>query len=162
MKKKGVIVGMWDKIKEMLYTFSYVTTGVLFATALFITIFYRDESLSVPLLWEILITSFLCVFGNLIHTKQVCSKRQSMFRLILHYLYVNMVVFGCAGLFQWFNMKDIKMVGFMILCIAVIFLAVSWVVWHNGKKVSDLLNKQLEEYQDKKTEYLCGGDTKTD
>lgn len=153
---------MWDKIKEMLYTFAYVITGVIFAAAIFITIFNPDMLFSVELLWQIAGASFVCVFGNLLYPINVeLSKRQMIIRMILHYFYVNIVVFVCGHCFEWFPIDNIKMVLFMALVITVIFVVVSIVLWSGDKKTSELLNKQLKEYQGESDETdLAGGNTR--
>ena len=51
---------MLSKIKEMFHTFPYIVTGVLWACAIFISIFNRDGLIPVSLLWQILAVSFLC------------------------------------------------------------------------------------------------------
>lgn len=145
---------MYSKIKEMLYTFSYVTTGVLFSTALFITIFAKDITLSVSLLWQILITSCVCVLGNLIYPKRVITAKQTIIRILVHYIYINIVVFSCAVLFDWYDVRDIKKSGFMFLCIIVVFAVTSSIVWQNAKRMSEALNNRLKEYQDKKAKYV--------
>ena len=144
---------MYSKIKEMLYTFSYVTTGVLFSTALFITIFAKDVTLSVSLLWQILITSGVCVLGNLIYLKREITAKQTIIRILIHYIYINIVVFSCAVLFDWYDVRDIKKSGFMFLCIIVVFAVTSSIVWQNAKRMSEALNNRLKEYQDKKAKY---------
>ncbi|MCM1143392.1 MAG: DUF3021 domain-containing protein [Blautia sp.] len=145
---------MLEKIKEMMNTFAYVVTGVLFACALFITVFYRDDSLSIALLWQILGTAFICVWGNLLYPNRKISKKQIILRRGLHYLYINVVVFGCAVLFDWFDVRNWKQSGFLFISIAVIFTAVSWAVWHRDKKISQVLNERLKRYQDRKGEFL--------
>lgn len=145
---------MYEKIKEMLYTFSYVTTGVLFSTALFITIFTKDVTLSVSLLWQILITSCVCVFGNLFYPKRKITTKQICIRILLHYLYTNIVVFGCAVLFDWFDVRNVKKSGFMFLCISVVFIVVSGIIYQNAKRMSEALNNRLKEYQDKQAKYI--------
>ncbi|MDD6810603.1 MAG: DUF3021 family protein [Lachnospiraceae bacterium] len=141
---------MWEKIKEMLYTFSYVTTGVVFATAFFLTVFKPDTYVSINLLWQILGISLVCVFGNLLYpVNKELSKKQMCIRMILHYLYINLIVLECGYYFDWFFIGNLKMVFCMIVLIAIIFVVVSFVMWNNGRKTSRQLNEQLKEYQKK-------------
>lgn len=142
--------GMLDKIKEMLHTFAYIETGVLISCTLFITIFQRDSSLSVSLLWQLLITTFLCVCGNLIYPNRKISERLTKILVFLHFLYINVVVFGCAYFFDWFDVRNIKMSVFLFFSIMVIFLAIAWVIWNKNKREAELLNYQLKEYQSQK------------
>lgn len=141
---------MLDKIKEIIYTFVCVVTGVVFSCALFITIFYREDALSVNLLWEILATSFICAIGNLffLHRKQ--PKKRMRVLALLHYIYINVVVFGCAAAFNWFDIGNLKMTGFLFFSIAAIYVAVCWGIWHRGRQESQILNQRLKEYQEKK------------
>lgn len=145
---------MFDKIKEMLYTFAYVTTSVLFATALFITIFSKDVTLSVSILWQILLTSFICVFGNLLYPNRELTGKQTCVRILLHYFYINAVVFGCAEFFNWYDVRDLKKSGFMFSIILIIFIVVSGIVWHHAKTISEIMNSRLKEYQDKRSKYM--------
>ncbi|MDE7282193.1 MAG: DUF3021 domain-containing protein [Lachnospiraceae bacterium] len=145
---------MYEKIKEMLYTLPYVTTGVLFSTALFISIFAKDIMLSVSLLWQILITSCVCVLGNLIYPKCEITAKQTFVRILIHYIYINIVVFSCAVFFDWYDVRDIIKSGFMFLSILVVFIVVSNIVWQNAKHMTEALNNRLKEYQDKKTKYI--------
>lgn len=141
---------MIDKMKEIIYTFACVVTGVLFACALFITVFYREDAFSVKLLWEILATSFVCACGNLFWSGRALFGKHIRIRQMIHYIYINAVVFGCAALFKWFDFGNWKMVCFMFLCIAAVFAAVSWGVWRYNVRESQLLNNHLKEYQEKK------------
>lgn len=140
---------MIAKIKEMLHTFSYIVTGVVFMCALFLTAFNQEGMVSIELLWQILFTSFLCVLGNLIYPQRRIARWKVLVRRLLHYLYVNAVVFGCAKVFWWFDVEDLEKSGFLFLEIAVVFAIVSWAVWHKNKKLTDLLNDHLGKYQNK-------------
>lgn len=138
-----------DKIKSMIRTFSYVAASVLFATALFISIFQPQVSLDVTLLWQILGTTFICTLGNLIYPCREISARKIAILRVINYLYINVVIFGCAYYFNWFELNNWKMIVYMFVCITVIFVMVSWLAWHEDKKISDLLNHSLEEYRER-------------
>lgn len=140
---------MVARMKEMFRTFSYITTGVLLMCALFLKIFNEDGTVSDSLLWQILITSFLCVFGNFLYPRYKMTERGSIARRVLHYLYTNAVVFGCARVFRWFDLGNMRMIGFMFFGIAIVFLVVSHVIWRENRKLSTLLNEHLKRYQNK-------------
>lgn len=146
---------MVSKIKEMLHTFSYVVTGVVFMCALFLTAFNQTGIIHIQLLWQILFTSFLCVLGNLVYPQRKIARWQVAVRRLLHYLYVNAVVFGCAKVFWWFDIADLEKAGFLFLEVAVVFVVVSWAIWHRSKKLSDLLNDHLGKYQNKISKEKC-------
>ncbi len=136
-----------DKIKSMIKTFSYVTTGVLFSTALFISVFKPQASLDVTLLWQILCTTLICTLGNLLYPSREISTKQIVIRMFIHYLYIHVVIFSCAYFFDWFELNNGQMRVFMFICITVVFAAVSWFTWHEDKKTSELLNHSLEKYR---------------
>ncbi len=137
---------MEAKIKEILFTFACVTTLVTFATAIYITIFWNDPSLSVNILWEILGSSALCSLGNLIYIQGDLNKKQELLRIILHYIYINVVVLGCGIAFQWFYLEQIPMVVGMLVNIAVIFTIVMMVLKYRHKRLADRFNQRLAEY----------------
>lgn len=134
----------------MLHTFAYIETGALISCTLFITVFQKDASLSVSLLWQLLITTFLCVCGSLIYPNRNISKKLSVILVCLHYLYINAVVFGCAYFFNWFDVTNIKMAVFLFLSVTVTFLTLAWIIWHQSRRMTELLNYRLREYQNNK------------
>ncbi len=142
---------MLSRIKEMFHTYSYVVTGVLFACALFITVFNRTGIIPAILLWQILAVSFLCVLGNLFFPQHEMTRRERIVRRLLHYLYINLVVFGSARVFYWFDEDNLLMNVFMFLIILVVFFTVSYTVHRENRKLSALLNERLEQYQNKKS-----------
>ncbi len=142
---------MLSRIKEMFHTYSYVVTGVLFACALFITVFNRTGIIPAILLWQILAVSFLCVLGNFFFPQHEMTRRERIVRRLLHYLYINLVVFGSARVFYWFDEDNLLMNVFMFLIILVVFFTVSYTVHRENRKLSALLNERLEQYQNKKS-----------
>lgn len=148
---------MWSKIKETLRTYAYIVLGVEIAVATFISIFYPDESLSVALLWQVLICCFVCVLGNLLWwtTKQL-KRTETLTRIIMHYLYINVVVFGSAFLFDWIDSDSPTMLISMFLMILIIFILVFAAIRHRDKRVSELLNRRLKVYQS------CGDESDSD
>lgn len=143
------------KIKEILNTFAYVTTGVVFATAIFISIFWKKTELSVSILWEILSVSLLCSLGNLFYYSknmeymEALTKQQLAFRTILHYLYINVVVIGSGFIFEWYYWYRADMMGAMIVIILIIFVSIWFINLHRDKKLAMQLNEKLKEYYTK-------------
>lgn len=140
---------MLSKIKEMFHTFPYIVTGVLWACAIFISIFNRDGLIPASLLWQILAVSFLCVLGILIYPQRKMTKRESVIRRLLHYLYINVIVFGSARVFHWFDEESLIMNLSLFLTIVAVFFTVSYTMLRNDRKISALLNEHLQQYQNK-------------
>lgn len=144
---------MWNKIKGIVQTCAYVVLGVEIATAIFISIFYPDALLSVTLLWEILACSIVCALGNVIWwTARQLSKVETIIRIFLHYLYINVVVFGSALMFDWIDYDNIVMVVSLFFMILIIFIVVFSVIRYHEKKISELMNRSLKAYQEQEEE----------
>lgn len=141
---------MWNWIKGTIKTCAYVVLGVEIAVAVFISVFYPGASLSVALLWQILACSIICALGNIMWwTDKQLSRMEILIRIFLHYLYINVVVFGSALVFDWINYDSIAMVISMFFMILVIFIVVFLESRYHDKKMSDLMNKRLKAYQER-------------
>ena len=135
------------KIKDIFYTFVCVTTCVVFATALYTSIFWPGVALDSSILWKILMVSFLCSLGILVYPEREVGKHLMLCIILLHYVWVNIVVLGCGLWFEWFLSDNLWQVLGMVLLIAVIFAIVSLVCWKRGKQMAALMNTKLKEYQ---------------
>ena len=139
---------MWNRIKEFFRTYAYVVLGVIISTATFITIFYPGISFSVALLWQILACSFVCTLGNILWwTTRRLSKTEVIIRIAIHYLYINVVVFGSAILFNWIDYDNPVMIISMFVMVLVVFVVVFLATWYYGKRISDMMNRGLKAYQ---------------
>ena len=144
---------MWNRIKEFVRTFAYVVLGVEISTTTFIMIFYPGVSLSVALLWQILACSFVCTLGNILWwTTKRLGKTEVIARIVLHYLYINVVVFGSAFWFDWIDYHNPVMVICLFLMILVVFVLVFLAIWHHGKRISEMMNRGLKAYQEREEE----------
>lgn len=141
---------MWNRIKETIRTYAYIVLGVEIAVAAFISIFYPGISLTVALLWQVLASSFACVLGSLIWwTSKRLNKTEVAIRILLHYLYINVVVFGSAFLFDWIDFDSIIMVFSMFLMILTVFVVIFLATCCYSKRISEMMNRGLEAYQEK-------------
>lgn len=140
------------KIKDVLFTFVCVTTCVVFATALYVTVFWPRTQLGCQILWQILAVSFLCSLGTLVYPDREVSKKTARLLVFLHYLLVNAVVLGCGIAFEWFYMDKLPMVIGMFLLIAAVFWLVSAVMWKKAASTAALMNEQLRKYQSERQE----------
>ena len=143
---------LMKKIKEIFLTFCMITTGIVFATLIYVKIFYEMNDLGADILWQILFTSFLCSLGNLIHPVREVEKWRFKVDLLLHYLYINVIVLGTGSLFKWFDLSIPSMVFGMITLIVVIFIVISAIIWTMETRESRRLNEKLLEYQSKKAQ----------
>ncbi|PXV86017.1 hypothetical protein C8E03_11496 [Lachnotalea glycerini] len=144
-----------SKIKSILNTFVYVTTAVVFATAVYIKIFWKNSDLSVDILWEILSVSLFCSFGNLFYInkhndfKDSWSKKQLVIRTVLHYFYINLIVIGFGIFYEWFYWYRIDMMLAILVMILVIFATIWFVNLQRDKRLAIQLNQKIREYYTK-------------
>lgn len=80
------------------------------------------------------------------------SKKETGIRIFLHYLYINAVVLISGWLFDWYNVKSLKSVMYMLFSIALIFAIVSAISWRHEAAVAKKMNEKLQEYQKEKEE----------
>lgn len=141
---------MINRIKATLYTFVCVTTCIVFASALFTTIFWQESDIGPEMLWQILIISALCSLGTMIYPDYEVTKRRAVCLTVLHYIIVNVVVLGGGILFGWFDADNLFMVLLMLLLIAVIYFLVSAIMWKRAENMASLMNEKLAEYRSRK------------
>lgn len=135
-----------DILKNMFKTFSYVMTGTTISTAIFISIFNEDHSLTVNVLWQILIIAGVCALGNLFFLDHAeLTKRQMNFRIMFHYLYINIVVIGGGFLCGWLNMSNLVEVIVMFIMVPIVYTIIMVVDIHYGIKTAQDLNHQLRK-----------------
>ena len=144
---------MWNRVKDFVRTFAYVVLGVEINTTTFITIFYPGMFFSVAVLWHILACSFVCTLGNILWwTTKRLSKTEIIVRTAIHYIYINVVVFGSAIMFDWINYHNPVMVICLFLMILVVFVIVFLANLYYGKRISEMMNRGLKAYQEKEEE----------
>lgn len=136
------------KIKTLFFCFACVTTFVVLVTAVYISIFWKQASLGVEILWQILFVSFLCSLGILIYPQREVRARTAIVITLLHYAQVNAVVLGCGLWFGWFYADNVPMVLGMLFIIAVVFVLVSVVMWTRDKRIARQMNERLKRYQE--------------
>lgn len=140
------------KIKQILLTFSFVTTGILCASAVYMCIFWPGASITVRLLWQILGLSALCCLGNFIWPEREVSKKEFLVRMVLHYLYINFSVLGWGIKFQWFWWRDLWQVLVMCIAIFLIFLVVTVALFRMDKKLEREMNERLLQFRSERGE----------
>lgn len=145
---------MWTDMRKLRYLFQIYTmvmTGVVFATAIFITFISPVERVESALLWQMAAVSGLCTLMSLVcyPWNREMGKVEQIVRTMIHYVMINVVVLGSGAWFEWYNPSRFGSVGAMILAIAIIFGVVTFFSWRKGKRVAAELNRRLEEYQRK-------------
>ena len=146
-------------LKETIRYFFIITVLVLIVTAGYISFFWgTDAHISVAVLWQILLVSFLGSLSNLIFAtknNRILGRLEFWLRWVGCYLYVNTIVLGFGSFFQWFDRNSLPMVVGMLIAIGIVFLLVAVVVFQVDKRTSEEINrilKQREEENDTEEE----------
>ncbi|MBP3610314.1 MAG: hypothetical protein J6J42_08270 [Lachnospiraceae bacterium] len=142
-----------ELLKGTIHYFFIITVLVLVVTAGYISFFWGiDAQISVAVLWQILLVSFLGSLSNIIFAtkkNRMLGRLEFWLRWAGCYLYVNMVVLGFGSFFQWFDRNSLPMVVGMLIAIGIVFLIVAVVVFQVDKKTSDEINRILKQREEK-------------
>lgn len=146
---------MLEKIKVLLDVFGKITLGVLFATAIFITVFWgSDAQIGVAVLWQVLIVSAICSAPTVLFptdSRKEVSKRAMFFGQLFYFLFVNVVVLGLGNLFGWFSFQNPYMVLLMEILIIAVHCTVSIVCYLNDRATAQNMNEKLQEMKKKRS-----------
>jgi hypothetical protein len=133
-----------ENVKKIIQTFFYVLSGSIISTAIFMTIFLRDLYFNVEVIWQVIVVSAITSIGTLIyHSKREISKKRMRLRLIIHYTYINIVVLGCAVMWQWVNINRVSQIVTMVLLIAGVYFSVTTAMFSNEKRIAENINQRL-------------------
>lgn len=139
---------MRDYMIFFINMFTRVTTVVVFASALYIRIFWgANVDLKLSLMWQILGVSAICAFGVmlLVIWEQKFTKAHSLWKNLLQVVYVSAVVMGCGFAFKWFNISSLSMVLGMESCIIVVYSLVIWISYFLDWQAAKAMNQKLAQ-----------------
>ena len=137
-------------IKSMLQVFINVTAGNTIGAAVYLTVFDRDYQFNYTFLWQFIGISVICALGDLIfYARKELSKKQIKFRLVLHYILVNIIVIGGAFIFGWVEPGEIINIIFLFGLVSAIYICITTAMFNNDKKTAEELNKILKNIQNK-------------
>lgn len=143
------------KIKSILNTFSYISTGILIASATYIKLFWPYAQLTVDILWQILSVAMLCSLGNILYfdshneLDEKKLKKRFVVRTIIHYLYNNCIVISLGLIYEWFYIKRIDMVLAIVFMIFITYIIIWFINLLRDKEVAEQINEKLKEYYKK-------------
>lgn len=140
------------RLKNFFNVFTMVVTCVTFASAAFISAFFKGDTLDWNILWQILFVSFLCSIWVIFYPEREISRKKTLILNVLHYILVNVVVLGCGLMYGWFSWDNFPQVLGMVIMIALIFLLVTVISWRRSLKEAEVMNERLRAYQEKKNE----------
>lgn len=136
-------------IKNLIRTFIYILAGITICTAIFITIFLPNAQLTYHLFWQIIGMSAVCTIGSLIYySKKEPSKSFMAFRILIHYLYINIVVLSGSIFLEWVQPEKIWEMIAMLILISIVYFCIMLALFRQEEKTAKDLNKRLRKYTD--------------
>lgn len=137
-----------QRLHNTIDSFFKIATGICIVSAIYISLFWgTDTQLAVaPFLGQILLTAVLCSAVSLfIGYEQEMSKKSMFIRIVIHYVYENIVVLGCGIVFEWFYLSNWKMLLGMVIAIAVVFFGIVGLCYRSDYKTAQKMNEKLME-----------------
>ncbi len=135
-------------VKQYFTAFPLIMTCISLGAASYICLFWdTDTSSGAALIWQLALCSFLCAFTSLCgctRDGRELSKRALLLRMVLCFVYVNVVVMGCGFAFGWFRAEDWRMLLGMELTICAVFVAVTAALYCRAKREAARVNEKLK------------------
>ncbi|MFT4144566.1 MAG: DUF3021 family protein [Mobilitalea sp.] len=140
-------------IKKLLSNYVMIFTGIAFSSALFISIFNPEVNYMSKLLMQMFIMAALSTMGNLIfYSMKEVSKKSMMIRTIIHYCYVNFIVYTLSFIFNWINFKSILQLVLMFVLILLVYIIVYLANYIKGEMEAKAMNLQLSRFHEEENE----------
>lgn len=143
------------KIKSILNTFSFIATGILISSAIYIKLFWPTAQLTVDILWQILSVALLCSLGNILYfdnhneLDEKGLKKRFVILTIIHYLYNNCIVISLGLIYKWFYINRIDMVMAIVFMIFITYIIIWFINFLRDKELAEQINEKLKEYYKK-------------
>ena len=131
-------------LRKIIRTFFYVLSGSIISTAIFITIFWPGLMFPIAVVWQVIIMSAITSCGTLFfYSKKEISKKKMKLRMVLHYVYINIVALGAAFACAWINFTNLVQIGSMVLLVAAVYFSVNLAMFNSEKRVADHMNQRI-------------------
>lgn len=137
---------MIEFIKKTVLTFVLIVVGITVSSSIFLALFYPALHLSAGILGQIVVMSFVCAIGNFIfYAKYEISKQQMMIRKIVHFLYINAIVFLGAFLWHWVTPGMITQFFVLLVMIELVYVAVTVINILKENRDAEVMNQRLSQ-----------------
>ena len=143
-----------EKIRAIFQMYIQIVAFVILGSAIYITVFWGYHcELDGDILWEIIGVSALCSLCTpILMSKRELSKRAMLFREILHFVMINVIVLFSGFCFEWFYVEDWKRIVGMELTIVGVYIAVCTIYYVMNRKTAEEMNRKLKEIQEENAE----------
>lgn len=140
----------WKKNLE----FKVVATMFFTAEVIIYTMiapFLGENSIPLILIWQMVITSVvLTLLQYLFYATAPFDKIKTWIKVIIHYILLLLLGYGCANIFNWFDTSNIKNVIIASSIFTVTFLLFAGSIAMYNKLAGDQFNEKLRIYKNSK------------
>lgn len=140
----------WKKNLEFkVVTTMFFTSEVIIYTM--IAPFLGENSISLNLIWQMVIISVvLTLLQYLFYATAPFDKIKTWIKVIIHYILLLLLGYGCANIFNWFDTSNIKNVIIATSIFTVTFLLFAGSIAMYNKLAGDQFNEKLRIYKNSK------------
>ena len=139
-----------EKIRAIFQMYLQIVALVILAAAIYITVFWGyDCEVDGDILWQIMGVSALCSLCTpILMSQKELSKRTMLFREMIHFLMINVIVLFSGFCFEWFYVSDWKMIVGMELTIVAVYVGVCTIAYRMSQRTAEEMNQKLKERQE--------------
>lgn len=130
-------------------TTMFFTSEVIIYTL--IAPFLGVNNISLELIWQMVFTAVILTFLQyLIYVTRVLQNIKTWIKVIIHYILLLILGYGCAKIFNWFDTQNIKNIIVSISIFTVSFALFTGSIIMYNKLAGDMFNEKLRIYKNSK------------
>lgn len=130
-------------------TTMFFTSEVIIYTL--IAPFLGVNNISLELIWQMVFIAVILTFLQyLIYVTRVLQNIKTWIKVIIHYILLLILGYGCAKIFNWFDTENIKNIIVSISIFTVSFALFTGSIIMYNKLAGDMFNEKLRIYKNSK------------
>lgn len=127
-------------------TTMFFTSEVIIYTL--IAPFLGVNNISLELIWQMVFIAVILTFLQyLIYVTRVLQNIKTWIKVIIHYILLLILGYGCAKIFNWFDTQNIKNIIVSISIFTVSFTLFTGSIIMYNKLAGDMFNEKLRIYK---------------
>lgn len=110
--------------------------------------FIGENNISLELIWQMVFIAVILTFLQyLLYVTRVLQNIKTWIKVIIHYVLLLILGYGCAEIFNWFDTENIKNIIVSILIFTVSFVLFTGSIIMYNKLAGDQFNEKLRIYK---------------
>lgn len=133
-------------IKRIGSDFILITTGILFCHIIFCLVLVSDARFTVNDLIKIpAAAAITAALGIIFYSRKELSKKQWLFRSIIHLTLLETTVLLLAKPFGWFDTGSLIEYALLFVLVFIIYALVLFLGWRNDAAAAERINQALKD-----------------